>query len=99
MKKKPLDASVIRQAAAILKAIGHPVRLRIIECLEQYPGSSVSALLEKIRLPQAELSKHLAFLRSHGILKSETRGNFRIYSIAYPGVVHVLDCIRNHHKA
>lgn len=98
MKKKVLELKAIQEAARILKAIGHPVRLRIIECLDLNGEMNVSGLLSEVPVSQAELSKQLAFLKSRGIVESRTDGNFRRYSIAFEGVIHVLDCVRKHHR-
>ena len=96
MAKKELSINVIQKAAVTLKAIGHPVRLRIIELLDKHKEMSVTSLLEKIDVEQAVLSKHLAHLKKKGILNCSVNGNFRLYSIAYPNVVHVLNCMRTH---
>lgn len=98
MKKTALELKAIKEASLVLKSIAHPVRLRVIEALDLGGEMTVSQLLEKIPVTQAELSKQLALLKSRGILRSAVDRNYRLYSIAFPGVINVLDCIRKHHS-
>ena len=91
-----MEAAVIQKAAATLKTIGHPVRLRIIEILEQHKKLTVNQMLESVDVDQATLSKHLAVLRAKKIVKSEADKNYRYYSIEHPHVVNILYCIKNH---
>jgi ArsR family transcriptional regulator len=37
-----------------------------------------------LRLPQAKISRHLAYLRKHGLVATEQRGPWRIYSLVSP---------------
>lgn len=92
---KKLDLQVIRHAAAVLRVIGHPERLRIVEALE---GSSkpVKELMKELGLSQVVVSKHLGLLKGRGIVKCRADANRRLYSIAYPNVIHVLNCLRTH---
>lgn len=97
MKKTTLDLEVIHQAALTLKAIGHPLRLKIIERLDLAGSMTVTELLKEIPVSQAELSKQLSLLKRRGLVKSSVNRNYRVYCIAFPGVIHLLDCIRKHH--
>ena len=92
---KKIDIQNIRNAARVLRVIGHPDRLRIVEALE---GSSktVKELMKELGLLQVTVSKHLAELKKHRIVRSEAVSNFRHYSIIYPNVIHVLNCLRFH---
>lgn len=92
---KKLDLKVIRHAAAVLRVIGHPDRLRIVEALEG-EAKPVKALVEELGLSQVLVSKHLAVLKDKGIVSCRAAANLRFYSIAYPNVIHVLNCVRSH---
>jgi DNA-binding transcriptional ArsR family regulator len=95
-KKNTMEAAVIKKAAATLKTIGHPVRLRVIEILEQHKKLTVNEMLKWVDVDQATLSKHLAVLRTKQIVTSEADKNYRYYAIQHPHVVNILDCIRKH---
>ncbi len=95
MNRKKLDLRTVQKAAGVLRCISHPHRLRIVECLED-KRLPVGEIVRRLGAGQAEVSKHLGVMRRQGIVSSEVRGNFRYYAIAYPNVVHVLDCMRRH---
>ena len=97
MTRKKINPSTIRQASKILRAVSHPERLRIIESLETRP-MSVNELTGELNMSQVAVSKHLGVLRKYGVVKSETKKHFRIYSIAYRNVLNILNCIRKHAK-
>jgi len=88
-----IDPKILQTAAKILRALAHPLRLRIIEKLKKRKYS-VGELVTALDLPQAVVSKHLALLKNTGILTSKTDCNFRYYSIANSKVLDVLSCIQ-----
>ena len=63
------------------KAMGEPMRLRILERLFRSPAS-VSVILETTGGSQANVSKHLAVLRSGGLVRRRKEGNRTVYWIA-----------------
>ncbi len=67
--------------AALLKAIGHPVRLHIVDLLRQEPECvcHLSAALDK---PQPYISQQLAILRSAGVIMDEREGTYIFYRLA-----------------
>ncbi|NWL90160.1 MULTISPECIES: ArsR/SmtB family transcription factor [unclassified Paenibacillus] len=62
------------QAAEILKALAHPVRLCIIRGLMDKQRCNVSYMQECLDLPQSTVSQHLQKLRSAGIVEAERNG-------------------------
>jgi len=66
--------------AHILKAISHPVRLKIVYGVSM-KACNVKSMWQCIGLPQDVVSQHLAILRKKGILKTEKRGNSVFYSV------------------
>jgi ArsR family transcriptional regulator len=58
-------------------------RLRLIHLLAQRP-LCVCHFEAVLRLPQAKISRHLAYLRRHGMVAAEQRGPWRIYSLVTP---------------
>jgi DNA-binding transcriptional ArsR family regulator len=73
-------------AAELLAALGHESRLAIFRLLvEAGPaGFNASAIGEKLNLPAATLSFHLAHLSRVGLIKGERASRFIHYSAAYP---------------
>jgi ArsR family transcriptional regulator len=55
-------------------------RLRILHLLTQGP-LCVCHFQSVLREPQVKVSKHLAYLRSRGLVRAERRGNWVVYSL------------------
>lgn len=68
----------LRETAALLQAVGHPVRLQILEALRPGPAT-VTAIVDRLALEQPVVSRHLAVLRRAGALSVEPIGRERIY--------------------
>ena len=60
--------------ADILKALGHPIRLRIVESLLD-AEKCVGTIWTNLDLPQSTVSQHLSLLRSKGIVQDERCGS------------------------
>ncbi len=93
MAKNPIDPKILSRAAKTLRALAHPDRLSLVEELRSRERS-VGELAERLRLPQAVISKHLALLKNAGVVASKTDCNFRYYSLANTKVLDVLNCIK-----
>ena len=68
-------------AAEMLKALAHPVRLCIVNGLLDKGSCNVSFMQECLALPQSTVSQHLQKLRSSGIVETERNGLEVIYSV------------------
>jgi DNA-binding transcriptional ArsR family regulator len=71
--------------AGFLKALADPTRLRILHAL-QGGERCVSDLLAELPCSQANVSKHLALLRTAGIVEFRRQGVQIYYRIADPAV-------------
>lgn len=58
-------------------------RLRLLNLLAARP-LCVCHIEAVLRLPQAKISRHLAYLRRHGMVATEQVGNWRIYALVTP---------------
>ena len=72
----------LRELSQELKALGHPVRLKLVSVLLYKKEQSMLQLLSYTEESQAVVSQHLAVLRKNEIVHSRKQGNKRIYSIA-----------------
>lgn len=79
--------------ADILKTIGHPIRIRIIETLL---GSDkcVSNIWGCLELPQSTVSQHLSLLRTKGIVQNERCGSKVKYSITDRRIEEIIKLIK-----
>jgi len=87
------DSKMFETAARVLKAVAHPVRVKIIDCLSREKRLSVNELKERLGTTQSMTSQHLAQLRNNGILGSEKEANICYYYISNKSVLKLLDCI------
>lgn len=88
-----IDPAVLARAADIIKLLGHPERLKIVEALER-GEASVSEIRDAVDLPQAIVSQHLARLRGANVVAARRDGVHVLYRVIEPKVHHVLTCIR-----
>lgn len=78
--------------AQIVKAMAHPTRLFMVDQLSR-GERCVCELTEMVGADMSTVSKHLAVLRSAGIVHDEKRGNQVFYSLRVPCVLHFFDCV------
>jgi DNA-binding transcriptional ArsR family regulator len=100
VKRKPLIApahldSLRRFKADIFQVLAHPTRIHIIETLRQRE-LSVGAILEEVKVEQANISQHLALLRSKRLVHSRKAKNQVLYSLRNPLLTEVLDIMRQY---
>lgn len=68
--------------ADVLKALGDPTRLRIIALLSEVPdGICVCEIVDALRLPQYQISRHLAVLRATGLVVGRRSGTWINYAL------------------
>lgn len=78
--------------ARILKALSHPARLKIVEELSR-GERCVCELTEMIGCDISTVSKHLAILRSTGLVETEKRGLSVYYRLCCPCIPQLLACV------
>jgi ArsR family transcriptional regulator len=65
-----------------LKALADPTRLRVVALLTQVPeGVCVCELVDALRLPQYQVSRHLAVLRAAGLVEGRRAGTWVFYRL------------------
>jgi ArsR family transcriptional regulator len=80
--------------ANIMKALGHPVRLQILEVLRQ-EEACVCHLEAVLGQRQAYISQHLMKLRDAGLVIDRREGLNVFYSLSGEGVGMLMDTARN----
>ena len=93
LKERAMQDSLRRFKADIFQALAHPTRLAIIENLEQ-GELSAGELQEKLSVEQANLSQHLAVLRTKQLVVNRKAGNQVFYSVRDPIILKVLALMR-----
>ncbi len=95
MVKRNISFDNMVKVANILKTIGHPLRLEILEVLEEQERLSVSEIKESIqsKVEQSLLSHHLIKMKDKGILESKKEGMHVIYNITDRNILKIFDCM------
>lgn len=88
-----IDPTVLDRAARVIKVVGHPLRLRLLEALE---GGELRVLdlQAATGASQAVVSQQLGILRANGVVDTRREGSSVYYRIVEPKVTRILDCIR-----
>jgi len=89
---RPMTTEALELVAARFRAIGEPLRLRILQELES-GERSVSALAQSVGSTQPNVSRHLKVLQDAGMVKRRPHGNSAYYSIADEMVFELCDTI------
>jgi len=81
----PLPPDLAELIARRFRALGEPLRVRIIDLLRDQE-LSVNAIADQLEASQQNVSKHLAVLVESGMLARRKDGNHVYYRIADDGV-------------
>ncbi|MFF8769781.1 ArsR/SmtB family transcription factor [Kitasatospora sp. NPDC015120] len=79
----PLDEAQAAELAPLFKALGDPVRLRLLSMIASGQGGEVCVcdLTPQFDLSQPTISHHLKLLRQAGLIDSERRGTWVYYRL------------------
>jgi len=92
-RPSPIDQAVLERAAPVIRVLGHPLRLRLLEILEA-GETNVTELVAAAEASQAIVSQQLATLRAAGVVDARRDGPRVYYRITEPKVASILACIR-----
>ena len=87
------DEKRIDKAAYVLKAVAHPLRIKIIQILHDNKELNVSAIYKHLNAEQSLISHHLINMRDKGILDIRRSGKNIYYFLVDTAVADVIDCI------
>lgn len=81
-----MEKELFKLQADVCKTMANPKRLEIIYTLKD-GELSVGDIVEATRLAPANVSQHLAVLRSSGVVKMRRLGTSIFYKIANPKII------------
>ncbi|WP_395293753.1 ArsR/SmtB family transcription factor [Kitasatospora hibisci] len=79
--------------AEFFRTLGHPVRIRVLELLQDGP-LPVRELLAAIEVEPSNLSQQLAVLRRTQLVTATREGNTVVYALSTPDVAELLRAAR-----
>jgi len=91
-----MDNSTLAFAVELFSALGHPVRIRIIELLADGPRT-VGDVAQTLNILQPNASQHLAILNRSGVVRVTPVGAMRSYALVgtdIPGILAMVDKVR-----
>nr|WP_303906776.1 metalloregulator ArsR/SmtB family transcription factor [Thiohalomonas denitrificans] len=84
----------IDRASRSLKAMSHPLRLKIL-CTLGDQEISVQDIVAQVGTSQSNISQHLAILRDKGILSSRKDANRVFYKVADSRTLRLIEMMRD----
>jgi ArsR family transcriptional regulator len=86
--REPLTEPQATDLAAVFKALGDPVRLRLLSLIASHAGGEacVCDISPVVDVSQPTVSHHLKVLRAAGLLESERRASWVFYRVI-PGAL------------
>jgi DNA-binding transcriptional ArsR family regulator len=84
----------IAEYAQKLKAVGHPIRLKLLCLIDEEDDPCVTDLWRCLQQPQPVISQHLAILKENGIVSAEVQKTRRVYTIIDPFIKELVDKVR-----
>tara|TARA_Y100000991_G_scaffold203346_1_gene177970 strand:+ start:740 stop:1033 length:294 start_codon:yes stop_codon:yes gene_type:complete len=95
MKTLNLNSEELQTAASMMKVLGHPIRISIIELLDDTSKMSVTEIFKALKIEQAIASHHLNTLKNKRVLTSERVGKNTYYSVSNPNLISAVNNIRS----
>lgn len=92
-KVKDLKIDQLERVASMLKAIAHPMRIAILNHLEDGKRMTVTEIHEKLKIEQSTTSHHLGILKDKGVLSSKRDGKNTYYFLRDENLSKIMDCI------
>lgn len=83
----------IERASRSLKAMSHPLRLKIL-CTLGDTEVSVQEIVDRVGTSQSNISQHLAILRDKGILASRKDANRVFYRVGDARTLRLIDMMQ-----
>ena len=82
------------QASRAMKAMSHPLRLKIL-CVLGDKEVSVQDIVESVGTSQSNISQHLAILRDKGVLRTRKDANRVYYRVGDPRTLKLISLMRD----
>ena len=87
------DSKKLKRISNLMKTIGHPSRLAIVDLLLEKGRMPVKAISESIGISQSNTSQHLKALEVIEAISSEREGTSIFYQIENQGLNKLLQCV------
>jgi ArsR family transcriptional regulator len=93
--KVSINPEKLEASSELLRALAHPLRLQIIEFIDQSDAINVNKIYNTLKLEQSITSQHLRVLRTTDLVSTEREGKFIHYRVNYDKIDQTVKAIRN----
>lgn len=90
-----MDINKYTEMAELLKVLGHPTRLCIVNGLLNEDGCNVSFMQNCLNIPQSTVSQHISKLKSARIISGERNGLEINYKVINEDAIRVINALLN----
>lgn len=81
--KVVFNSEKLNYSSELMRALAHPLRLRILEFIDQQGAINVNKIYHALQIEQSITSQHLKIMKMAGVVNAEKDGKFVTYSIDY----------------
>lgn len=93
--KVTFDNEKLHYSAELMRALAHPLRLRILEFIDDKGQTNVNKIYRSLDIEQSITSQHLKILKLAGVIKAQKDGKFIHYNIDYNVVSRAEKAVNN----
>lgn len=83
MKTAFIDHEKLATATAVVEALAHPNRLKIIRLIDHHKTMTIQQIYHRMEMDKNTLAQHLRVLRMSNIIFAEKSGKTIIYTLNY----------------
>ncbi len=88
-----IDSDELHVSSEVLRAIAHPLRMKILEFIDKNSDITVNQIHTILKLEQSITSQHLRILRDAGLVNTTRDGKYIQYSLNYERVALVVGAV------
>lgn len=92
--KVSINHDKLQDSSELLRALAHPLRLQILQFIDQNESINVNKIYNTLKLEQSITSQHLRILRMADLVKTEREGKYIHYSLDYDRVNRTVNAIK-----
>ena len=81
--KVSFDHQKLQYSTVLMKALAHPLRLKILEYIDMKGVINVNKIYNTLQIEQSVTSQHLRLLRLAGVVNARKEGKYVPYNINY----------------
>ena len=97
--KVTFDNEKLQYSSDLLRALAHPLRLKILEFIDENKEINVNKIYNALKIEQSITSQHLKVLREAGVVFTDKEGKYVHYSIDYKRLINTVSALNNFQQA